>query len=241
MAQSLVLSALAPILLAKSAASLPLPGLPLDYPAGLQAKLDEARRYTGFHDNCALRKAPLATRRRYADLADRLDKAVTRDRGIWGIQVKGHDRDARGVEVFWGDAAHKAFPACTVATLNQSATRAAAAIGAYEAASAAQTAMMAKGLWIGPIRACKADVIARHSGIAPQSPATLAIAFDPRGARALRQISQNSLRLPLDIRLDGRIVMQPILGDPLEGGRLLVPFATAGQGQRAAQALLEPC
>ncbi|PLK27548.1 hypothetical protein [Novosphingobium sp. TH158] len=246
MSRPVVLIALAPLLLApsalaKPAAPLPLPGLPLEYPADLQARLNDARRYAGFLDNCALHKVPLATRRRYTDLADRLDNAIGRDRGIWGMQVKGHDLDARGVEAFWRDTTQKAFPTCTVATLNQSATRAVSAIAAYEAASAARTAPMAQGLWIGPVRACKAGVVARQSGRAAPGTMALTIAFDPRGAKALRQVSQNSLNLPLDIRLDGRIVMQPILGDPLESGRIQVPFASEGQLARASAAIAEPC
>ena len=39
----MMLSALIPLLLAKSAAPAPLPALPLDYPAELQARLTEAR------------------------------------------------------------------------------------------------------------------------------------------------------------------------------------------------------
>lgn len=236
-----MLSALIPLLLAKSAAPAPLPALPLDYPAELQARLTEARRFTGFLDNCALKKVPLATRRRYTDLGERLDRAILRDRGVWGVSVKGKDLDPRGVEVLWLDKANKAFPACTTATLNQSATQAAKSIAALEAASAAATAPMAQGLWIGPVRACKASVLPKHSGVTPQAPGRLIIAFDPRGTKALRQVSVNSLRLPIDVRLDGRIATQPILGDPIDNGRLVLPMASAAELSRAAIALTEGC
>lgn len=241
MIQTALLSALVPLLLAKSAAPAPAPGLPLDYPAELQARLTEARRFTGFIDNCGLKKVPLATRRRYVDLGERLDKAIGRDRGIWGLQVKGHDLDPRGVEMFWTNAADKAFPACSLATLNQSAKQAAKAITAYEAASAAATAPMVQGLWIGPVRVCRSGIIVKQSGTMAPSPGMLTIAFDPRGTKALRQVSVNSLRLPIDIRLDGRIAVQPILGDPIESGRILVPFASAAQLSRAASAAAEAC
>ena len=144
---------------------------------------------------------PLAPRRRYVDLGERLDKAIGRDRGIWGLQVKGHDLDPRGVEMFWTNAADKAFPACSLATLNQSAKQATKAIAAYEAAASAATAPMAQGLWIGPVRVCRSGIIAKQSGTMAQSPGMLTIAFDPRGAKALRQVSVNSLRLPLDGRI----------------------------------------
>jgi hypothetical protein len=237
-----LLSAFAPLLLAKGAApAAPVPGLPLAYPAELQARLTEARRFTGFIDNCGLKKVLLATRRRYVDLGERLDKAIGRDRGIWGLQVKGHDLDSRGVEMFWTDKTDKAFAACSVATLNQSAAQAAKAISAYEAASAAATAPMAQGLWIGPVRVCKADIIARQSGVMRQAPGTLTVAFDQRGTKALRQVSVNSLRLPIAVRLDGRVVAEPILGDPIDSGRILVPFTGAAQLNRAAAALAEAC
>ena len=241
MIQTALLSALVPLLLAKGAAPAPAPGLPLAYPAELQARLTEARRFTGFIDNCGQKKVPLATRRRYVDLGERLDKAIGRDRGIWGLQVKGHDLDPRGVEMFWTNAADKAFPACTLATLNQSAKQATKAIAAYEAAASAATAPMAQGLWLGPLRVCRSGIIAKQSGMMAQSPGVLTIAFDPRGTKSLRQVSVNSLRLPIDVRLDGRIAVQPILGDPIDNGRLVLPMASAAQLSRAAVALTEGC
>ena len=49
MIQTPLLSALVPLLLTKSAAPALAPGLPLGYPAELQARLTEARRFTGVH------------------------------------------------------------------------------------------------------------------------------------------------------------------------------------------------
>lgn len=59
-----MISLLAPLILAKAAKVIePPPGLPVDYPAALQSPLIEARRFTGFIENCGTRKAPPAVRR----------------------------------------------------------------------------------------------------------------------------------------------------------------------------------
>lgn len=237
-----MISLLAPLLLAKAAAvEPPVPGLPIAYPASLQAPLTDARRYAGFFENCAARtKAPLALRRQFDQLSDRLGNDIARDRGVWGVQVKGHDLKANGVEVFWSDQAPPAFAACNAKTLAQSVAKAKDAISAYESAFAAATPGLAKGLWIGPLKACKASVI-KSLVTTSAGMGALSVNFAKPSAKALKTVSINSLRLPLDIRLDGKLIMQPLLGDPLESGGLQITSPDAAMLARAKAAVDGPC
>lgn len=237
-----MISLLAPLLLAKAAAAEPpVPGLPIDYPATLQAPLTDARRFMGFFENCSARsKPPLALRRQFDQLSDRLGNDIARDRGVWGVQVKGHDLKANGVEVFWSDQSPPAYAACNAKTLAQSIAKAKDAIAAYEAAYTATTSGLAKGLWIGPLKACKASVtkslITTSNGMT-----ALSVNFGKASAKALKAVSTNSLRLPLDIRLDGKLIMQPLLGDPLDSGGLQVTSPDQAMLARAKAAVEGPC
>lgn len=237
-----MLSLLAPLILAKAAKAVePPPGLPVDYPAALQAPLTDARRFTGFLENCGMRKAPPAVRRQFDQLSDRLGSDIARDRGIWGFGVKGHDLRPDGVELFWSDKAPTAFAACSAKALTQAAAKAKDAIAAYEAAFAATTAGMAQGLWIGPLKACKAGVTASQTGRESGGGTWLSITFDKRSAAALKAISVNSLKLPLDVRLDGKLIMQPFLTEPLNSGGLRISSDNAAQMARAKEASSGPC
>lgn len=239
-----MIALLAPLLLAKAAApEVPSPGLPLVYPAVLQSQLNEARRFTGFIENCSAkaRLAP-AVRRSFDQLSDRLGNDIARDRGIWGMQVKGYDLKPNGVEQFWSDKAPPAFPACSAKTLTQAATKAKDSVAAYEAAFTAATIGLNSGLWIGPLKACKAGVVASQTGPEPISGGGfLSITFDKRSAKALKTVSTNSLKLPLDIRLDGKLLMQPYLGDPLDGGGLQITSVDTAALARAKSAVAGPC
>lgn len=157
------------------------------------------------------------------------------------MSVKGHDLRADGVELFWSDKSSPAFTACTAKNLTQAAAKAKDAVAAYEAAFAATTAGMAQGLWIGALKACKASVTASQTGRETSGGTWLSLTFDKRSAAALRAISVQSLKLPLDVRLDGKMIMQPFLTEPLNSGGLRISSDNAAQMARAKEAASGPC
>lgn len=96
-------------------------------------------------------------------------------------------------------------------------------------AAQAQRGAQARGLWIGQIPACAGTAAGVVVGADEDYEGQLSavVTFRPAWREALR--------------LDGRILMEPIVCEPITGGEISLSFVTERQGERIRSAAARPC
>ncbi|HVQ10204.1 MAG TPA: hypothetical protein VMS43_17440 [Allosphingosinicella sp.] len=114
---------------------------------------------------------------------------------------------------------------------------------AVPAAAQAPRAGASRGLWIGPIPACAGTVASVAVG--PDEVAedwlSAIITFRPAWRAALLRETRRRLNRPMPVRLDGRVLMAPIVREPIAGGMISLAPVTARQGERIRAAARRPC
>jgi preprotein translocase subunit SecD len=111
------------------------------------------------------------------------------------------------------------------------------------AAAQAQRAGQSRGLWIGTIPAC-AGTVAMVS-VEPdqdfEGELNAVISFRPAWRAALLRETTRLVGRPMPVRLDGRILIAPVVREPIAGGMVSLSPASALQGERIRAATRRPC
>ncbi len=110
-------------------------------------------------------------------------------------------------------------------------------------AAPAQRAAQSRGLWIGPIPACAGTVASVAVG--PDEVAEdwlrAVVTFRPAWRAALLRETERRVNRPMPVRLDGRVLMAPIVREPITGGMISLSPVTARQGERIRAAARRAC
>jgi hypothetical protein len=106
-----------------------------------------------------------------------------------------------------------------------------------------QRGAQSRGLWIGPIPACAATVamVSLEPDQNFEGELNAVIAFRPAWRTALLRETTRLVDRPMPVRLDGRILMAPVVREPIAGGMVSLSPATALQGERIRAAARRPC
>jgi hypothetical protein len=113
---------------------------------------------------------------------------------------------------------------------------------AAAAAAAAASAPPRPGLWIGPIQACRstvAEVVVTENEVDGLPSAV--IRFRADAAEALHRATAARVNEPMPIRLDGRILLAPMVREPIMGGEVQITPIEAEEAEAIRAAALAAC
>lgn len=112
---------------------------------------------------------------------------------------------------------------------------------AAPAAAQAQRGAQARGLWIGSIPACAGTVA--DVAVAPDhaGETSAIITLLPAWRAALRRETTRLYNQRMPVRLDGRVLMSPVVREPIAGGVIALAPVTARQAERIGRAAARPC
>jgi hypothetical protein len=110
-------------------------------------------------------------------------------------------------------------------------------------AAQAQRAAQSRGLWIGPIPLCAGTVAGVVVGADEvfEGQLSAVVTFRPAWRETLRRETARLVGRPMAVRLDGRILMEPFVRDPVTAGEVSLSLVTARQGARIRAAAARPC
>jgi preprotein translocase subunit SecD len=102
-------------------------------------------------------------------------------------------------------------------------------------------AAQARGLWFGPVQVCRDTVETAEIGVDSYSfIPVLVVTFKPHLHARIEEETARRVAEPLPVRLDGRIIQEPIVNEPIAGGSVQM----TGQEEdmpRLREAALGPC
>lgn len=135
----------------------------------------------------------------------------------------------RAIQSIWGITMQPGRPPFTEVRKACSKRNVIAALGDADRAIAAQdqvydrtTALMAHGVWLGPMRLCGGVVTRAEVGESEMSPQpTLEIQLNDAGAVTLAEFTRRNVGGDLTIRLNGQLFSRPTIHEPLESGGLI--------------------
>ena len=96
------------------------------------------------------------------------------------------------------------------------------------------------GLWIGPVRLCRDTVETASPAFDVAGSRALLVRLRPEAARQFARWTAGHVGEKLAIRLDGRILSEPVVNEPILGGTAQIsgPFEDVDAAARAAK---RPC
>lgn len=110
------------------------------------------------------------------------------------------------------------------------------------AAAPAATAPPRPGLWIGPIHACRSTVAeAAVTENEIDGLPSAVIRFRADAAEALHRITAARVNEAMPVRLDGRLILAPIVREPIAGGLIQVTPIEAAEAEAIRAAALGAC
>lgn len=133
-------------------------------------------------------------------------------------------------------------PRCDSRSLQGYDAAARQAIGDARVHIDADTALLAHGLWVGTLHLCAGRVTAVEVG-APEfhgGGPGLILRFSADFAPRVRALTAQRVRKPLAVVLDGRVIMSPIVNEPLNGAASITGPETVPI-DRIRAAVAEPC
>jgi preprotein translocase subunit SecD len=98
------------------------------------------------------------------------------------------------------------------------------------------------GLWIGPIHACRstvAEVVVAENEVDGLPNAV--IRFRPDAAEALHRVTAARVGEAMPVRLDGRVILAPIVREPITGGEVQITPIAADEAEAIRAAALGAC
>jgi hypothetical protein len=104
-----------------------------------------------------------------------------------------------------------------------------------DAAFRRQTAAM-PGLWFGPLRMCGGAVASVTAATDEPGMPALVIAFSHAMAERFAAETASRVGKPMSVRLDGRLIADPMINEPILGGLVQLSPATADTAAIAAAA-----
>jgi hypothetical protein len=109
-------------------------------------------------------------------------------------------------------------------------------------AAGAQPPDEARGLWIGPIHACRDTAESRLDDSKDQSPfASLIVTLRPQWRAQLQRETERLVGSAMPVRLDGKVISAPIVLEPLTGGVLSLAGASEAETEAIQAAIRQPC
>lgn len=94
-----------------------------------------------------------------------------------------------------------------------------------------------RGLWMGGIQLCRETVASARIAPDPHGVATLAVVLRPAARTLFERETAASVGRTMPIRLDGRVLLAPIVNEPITGGhaQIAAPAADLRAARRAAR------
>jgi preprotein translocase subunit SecD len=106
---------------------------------------------------------------------------------------------------------------------------------------AAQPVEAEKGIWIGNLDLCRSGPVKATANIEPESGSPIVNIVLPAPLReAMAELTTANLGKPLAIRVDGRIVSEPHVHEPITGGEVQISGVDQAEAERIA-ATLQSC
>ncbi len=109
------------------------------------------------------------------------------------------------------------------------------------APAGAQPADPARGLWIGPIHACRDTAGSNAAGPKDDPFAGLIIILQPKLRAILRRETARLVGTAMPIRLDGKLISAPIVLEPITGGALSLSGPADERANAIQAAIRRPC
>ncbi|HEY0598357.1 SecDF P1 head subdomain-containing protein [Sphingopyxis sp.] len=95
-----------------------------------------------------------------------------------------------------------------------------------------------KGIWIGNLDLCRSDPVKAVAGIETLSGLPIVSITLPASLHgALEKLTTANIGKPLSIRVDGRIVSEPYVNEPIVNGELQISGIDQAEADRIAAAL----
>lgn len=119
--------------------------------------------------------------------------------------------------------------------------------GAHDPAGAhvptgAQSSLGDHGLWIGPIQACRDTAESAVAGTEEHSAlSNLIVTLKPDQRARLQQETERLVGSPMPIRLDGRVISEPLVREPITGGMLALAGLSREDAEAIQAAIHRPC
>lgn len=201
-----------------------------DVPASVLTPLHEAQTTHERAGMCLESLPRPALEPRYRALGIRMYDAAASARGLWAKQV---DRELVDDEP---------LPSCSTAAIGQALDRTASALDAFDRAFAATTAPLRSGVWVGMLKVCGARTLSATIDLDSYTkrPA-LTIKLDAEATTRLAMLTRRATGDPMAVRLDGVVVMQPTVFEPILHGTLQLNGPDADVLERLRRALDRPC
>jgi hypothetical protein len=113
--------------------------------------------------------------------------------------------------------------------------------GCAPAAPPATASAAGRGLWVGAIRLCRDTVERASAGDDFGGMPVLTVTLKPALRDTLRRETETRVGRPLPVRLDGRLVSEPIVREPIAGGAISLSGASGGEVEALRAAALADC
>lgn len=109
-------------------------------------------------------------------------------------------------------------------------------------AASPSTQTTASGLWIGEIAVCRdsAETVKAAYDATTLEP-VVTISLHPQWHEALRRETERRLDQPMPIRLDGRLIAEPIVREAIIGGKLQFGPVAEADAEALRAAAARPC
>lgn len=99
-----------------------------------------------------------------------------------------------------------------------------------------------RGLWVGPIHLCRDTVLGSEVSDTEEGPfPSLVVTLRPDLRDELRRETERRVAGPMPIRLDGRVISEPIVLEPITGGALAITGTSAGETEAIQAAVRRDC
>jgi preprotein translocase subunit SecD len=99
-----------------------------------------------------------------------------------------------------------------------------------------------RGLWIGPIQVCRDTAESAVAGTEPYSAlSNLNVTLKPGQRARLQAETERLVGSAMPIRLDGRVISEPIVYEPITGGVLSLAGLAGEEADAIRAAIREPC
>lgn len=113
--------------------------------------------------------------------------------------------------------------------------------GCASAPPPAAAAAAEVGLWVGPLQLCRDTVEAATAAEDSIGMPSLEIRLKPELRDRLRRETEKRVGQPMAVRLDGRIVSEPFVQEPITGGEISLSGATRPQIEAMRAASSRAC
>ena len=97
-------------------------------------------------------------------------------------------------------------------------------------------------MWIGPIHVCRDTAQSTVPGTENHSPlANVIITLKPELRAILQRETERLVGSAMPIRLDGRVISEPIVHEPISGGVLSLAGTSEEETEAIQSAIRQPC